>query len=166
MISVLSASGIATFANGRPIHGAGEPSRAASRPDYLPQPTKLIQNIVMIKANIFEVKARLSEYLDRVANGERVIVCRHNKPIAELRPLERARTEPRPIGPLEGRPRFDVPASFFEPLDAADLDAWDHVVGSDPLAATARGSRTSRVAERPTKYAATSARTGTGKRRK
>jgi prevent-host-death family protein len=122
--------------------------------------------MVMIKANVFEVKARLSEYLDRVANGERVIVCRHNKPIAELRSLAHARTEPRPIGPLEGRPRFDVPASFFEPLEVADLDAWDHVLGSDPLAATARASRTSRVAERSTKYGATAARTDTGKRRK
>jgi prevent-host-death family protein len=118
--------------------------------------------MVMIKANVFEVKARLSEYLDRVANGERVIVCRHNRPIAELRPLERARTEPRPIGPLEGRPRFEVPASFFEALPAADLDAWDHVVSSDPLASTSRSARrprVSRVAEQPTKYGAPPMRT-------
>ena len=110
--------------------------------------------MVMIKANIFEVKARLSEYLDRVAKGERVIVCRHNKPIAELRRIEGARTEPRPIGPLEGRPRFDVPASFFEPLTPDDLDGWDHVGADDPLTSTAHASRTraSRVAERRVKY--------------
>lgn len=119
-----------------------------------PQPLQMVpvqtKNIVMIKANVFEVKARLSEYLDRVANGERVIVCRHNKPIAELRPLDRARTEPRPIGPLEGRPRFDVPPSFFEPLAADELDGWDHVAGTDPLssAASGRKPRASRVAER------------------
>ena len=115
----------------------------------------------MIKVNVFEIKARLSEYLDRVAKGERVIVCRHNKPIAELRPLEHGRTEPRPIGPLEGRPRFDVPASFFEPLAAADLDAWDHVVSSDPLMTSSqarRASRPSRVAEPRTKYGAGSRR--------
>ena len=117
--------------------------------------------MVMIKANIFEVKARLSEYLDRVANGERIIVCRHNKPVAELRPVDRARTEPRPIGPLEGRPRFDVPASFFEPLSAEELDAWDRPVSSDPLVSSprsARGRPESRVAERRVTYGARSPR--------
>jgi len=117
--------------------------------------------MVMIKANVFEIKARFSEYLDRVVNGERVIVCRHNKPVAELRPLDSARAEPRPIGPLDGRPRFDVPATFFEPLPTADLDAWDHVTSSDPLAARARpvrGDRVSRVAEARTRYRAAAAR--------
>ena len=115
----------------------------------------------MIKANVFEIKARFSEYLDRVVSGEHVIVCRHNKPVAELRPLADARAEPRPIGPLEGRPRFDVPASFFEPLPAADLDPWDHVGGSDPLAASTplRGTRATRVAEPRTKYGAAPSRT-------
>jgi prevent-host-death family protein len=123
--------------------------------------------MVMIKANVFEIKARFSEYLDRVVNGERVIVCRHNKPVAELRPLDDVRAEPRPIGPLEGRPRFDVPASFFEPLSATDLDAWDHVVSSDPLAAPAqpvRGRRASRVAESRTKYGAARSRSSKPRR--
>ena len=114
--------------------------------------------MVVIKANVFEVKARLSEYLDRVGNGERVIVCRHNEPIAELRPLEHARTEPRPVGPLEGRPRFDLPPSFFEPLDDVHLDAWDHVVGGDPLMPPARKSRKSRGADRSTRYGLASVR--------
>jgi prevent-host-death family protein len=122
--------------------------------------------MVMIKANVFEIKARFSEYLDRVVNGERVIVCRHNKPVAELRPLADVRAEPRPIGPLEGRPRFEVPASFFEPLPAADLDAWDQVVSSD-LAAPARpvrGRRASRVAEQRTKYGTARSRSGKARR--
>ena len=122
--------------------------------------------MVMIKANVFEIKARLSEYLDRVASGERVIVCRHNKPIAELRPLDSARTEPRPIGPLEGRPRFDVPASFFEPLAPDDLDAWDHLSVGDPLVSAARASRkqrASRVAETRVQYGS---RVGRGSKRR
>jgi prevent-host-death family protein len=86
---------------------------------------ELVKNMVMTKVNVFEIKARLSEYLDRAAQGERIVVCRHNKPVAELRAIEQARTEPRPIGPLPGRPRFDVPASFFEPLPADELELWD-----------------------------------------
>jgi prevent-host-death family protein len=81
----------------------------------------------MIKVNVFEVKAKLSEYLDRAARGDRIVIYRHNKPVAELRAVEEARTEPRPIGPLPGRPRFKVPASFFEPLPDDELDLWEGI---------------------------------------
>jgi prevent-host-death family protein len=81
--------------------------------------------MVMFKVNVFEIKAKLSEYLDRAAKGERIVICRHNKPVAELRAVEEARTQPRPVGVLPGRPTFDVPASFFEPLPDEDLHLWD-----------------------------------------
>jgi len=81
--------------------------------------------MVMIKVNVFEVKAKLSEYLDRAARGDRIVIYRHNKPVAELRAVEEARTEPRPIGPLPGRPAFKVPASFFKPLPDDELDLWE-----------------------------------------
>lgn len=74
----------------------------------------------MVKVNVHQIKAKLSEYLDRAANGERIVICRHNKPIAELRAVEDARAEPRPVGPLPKRPGFDVPSSFFEPLPDED----------------------------------------------
>ena len=105
--------------------------------------------MVMSKVNVFEVKAKLSEYLERASHGERIIICRHNRPIAELRAVTEVRTEPRPIGPLPGRPTFDVPASFFEPLSESELDLWDRVSASDPLAAgrPRSGSQASKVAE-------------------
>ncbi|MCC7043830.1 MAG: type II toxin-antitoxin system prevent-host-death family antitoxin, partial [Acidobacteria bacterium] len=84
--------------------------------------------------NVFEIKAKFAEYLERVAQGERIVIYRYNKPVAELRPVETARTGPRPIGPLEGRPTFDVPSSFFEPLDEGELRAWEGVASGDPLA--------------------------------
>jgi prevent-host-death family protein len=89
----------------------------------------------MIKVNIFEIKAKLSEYLDRAAHGERIVICRHNKPVAELFAVDEVRTEPRPIGPLPGRPTFTIPASFFEPLPHGELDLWDGVTSTDPLSA-------------------------------
>ena len=52
------------------------------------------------------------------------MIYRYNKPVAELRPVDAARNEPRPIGPIDGRPTFDIPPSFFEPLDEDELQAW------------------------------------------
>lgn len=113
--------------------------------------------MVMFKVNVFEAKARLSEYLDRAAAGERIIICRHNKPLAELRPLAAARTEPRPIGPLPGETPFEVPPSFFEPLADDELDRWEGSAAADPAPATAkrrpRGAGT-RVAESRQSFAA------------
>ena len=104
----------------------------------------------MSKVNVFEMKAKLSEYLDRATRGERIVICRHNKPVAELRAIEEVRTQPRPIGPLAGRPTFDVPASFFDPLPQEELDLWEGVAASDPLSPVwmhQAGSGASRVAE-------------------
>jgi len=106
--------------------------------------------MVMIQVNVFEIKARLSEYLDRVARGERIIVCRHNRPVAELRPLGEVRRQPRPIGPLPGEAPFEVPPSFFEPLPPEELDTWEGVGGAEPSAPRTARSRNSaaRVARR------------------
>lgn len=108
----------------------------------------------MSKVNIAEVKARLSEYLDRAAQGERVVIYRHNTPVAELGPVQAARTEPRPIGPLPGRPTFDVPPSFFEPLPDDELDLWEGRGTPDPLTAT----WPAKVAEERARYGAPSRR--------
>jgi antitoxin (DNA-binding transcriptional repressor) of toxin-antitoxin stability system len=115
----------------------------------------LVKNMVMCKANVFEVKAKLSDFLDRAARGERIVICRHNKPVAELRAVEAARTEPRPIGPLPGRPTFDVPPSFFEPMPEDELDRWEGITPADPLPAarTPRRTRgTPKVAEPRAEY--------------
>ena len=115
----------------------------------------------MIKANVYEIKAKLSEYLDRAAQGERIVICRHNKPVAELRAVEDVRTEPRPVGPLRGRPTFEVPASFFEPMKDDELSLWDGVAATDPLSA----AWTSRPARGATKVAETKGEYGTRHRR-
>ena len=107
-------------------------------------------NMVMSKVNVFEAKAKFSEYLDRAAHGERIVICRHNKPVAELRAVEGARTEPRPIGPLPGRPTFDIAPAFFDPLPQEELDLWERLAANDPLSPAWRpqsASGPSRVAE-------------------
>lgn len=110
----------------------------------------MVYNIVMSKVNVFEVKAKLSEYLDRAARGERIVICRHNKPVAELRAIEEIRTEPRTVGPLPGRPTFEVASSFFDPLAQEEMDLWDGVASNDPLSPAwtrQAGGGESRVAE-------------------
>ncbi|OFW17902.1 MAG: hypothetical protein A3F69_05255 [Acidobacteria bacterium RIFCSPLOWO2_12_FULL_66_10] len=91
--------------------------------------------------NINEVKAKLSEYLDLVAKGERVVICKRNQPVAELRAVEQKRTEPRLMG--GGPHHFAVPASFFEPMPDEFLDAFE----AGPIFPAT--THPSRVAERP-----------------
>ena len=110
--------------------------------------TTMINNIVMIKTNVAEVKAKLSEYLDRALAGERIVICRHNTPVAELRPFEERRVEPRPIGPLPGRPTFEITPGFFEPLPDDELELWEGGGPPDTALPISRAGRAPRVAEK------------------
>lgn len=76
----------------------------------------------MIRVNLADAKSHLSQYLDRVERGETVVVCRRNVPVAEIRPVPKPLTEPRPIGT---DPDLVVPDSFFEPLPEEMLDAFE-----------------------------------------
>ena len=68
----------------------------------------------MIKLNINQAKTHLSAYLARLRQGETIVLCKRNTPIAEIRPLPHPRLRKRPIGLAAGE--FTVPASFFDPL--------------------------------------------------
>ena len=109
--------------------------------------------MVMLKVNVFEIKAKLSEFLDRAAKGERIVICRHNKPVAELRAVEHVRTEPRPVGVLPGRPALELPSSFFDPLPDDDLDLWEGASTSfSDRGPSEAGVRSSTAAEAPARY--------------
>ena len=92
--------------------------------------------MTMIMVNIFEVKAKLSEYLEAVSRGERVMICKRNRPIAELRPVD-ATPAARRLGTAIGS--VTMPPSFFEPLPDDVLDSFE---GRPP-----KQGRASRVAE-------------------
>jgi antitoxin (DNA-binding transcriptional repressor) of toxin-antitoxin stability system len=68
----------------------------------------------MIRLNIHEVKTHLSKYLAKLEEGETILLCQRNKPIAEIRPVSAKRKKPRPIGLDEGK--FKLGPEFFEPL--------------------------------------------------
>ena len=80
--------------------------------------------MVMIMVNINDAKARLSEYLEAAQRGERVLICRHNRPVAELRPVDDVRSGPRDLTPMYPGATL-TPAAFFEPLTADELSAWE-----------------------------------------
>ena len=52
--------------------------------------------------------------IDRVVAGERLVVVRGGRPVAELRPVTTARLTPRPFGLAAGA--FAVPDDFDAPL--------------------------------------------------
>ena len=96
----------------------------------------------MIMVNLAEAKAKLSEFVEAVARGEQVIICKHNRPVAELRAIEATRTAPRDLSPMFPGETFMTDA-FFEPMTAAELGDW---YGNDVFPA--------RVAESQASYGA------------
>ena len=76
----------------------------------------------MIKVNIAEAKASFSQIVNAAIQGERVVLCRHNVEIAEIRPLPQQPRKLRPVGIDEG---MEIPDSFFEPLPEDLLRAFE-----------------------------------------
>lgn len=73
----------------------------------------------MNRPNIHEVRENMASYLDAVARGEEVIICRRNQPVARLVPFAATpqRREPRPLGgaPDAGQA---LPEAFFDDMPA------------------------------------------------
>ena len=78
---------------------------------------------VMIRLNIHEAKTHLSRYLPRLEAGETILLCKRNVPIAEIRPIEVRRDEPRELGFMRGT--FEVTDAFLEPLPADALAGFE-----------------------------------------
>ena len=69
--------------------------------------------------NVHDAKTHLSRLLDRVAQGEEVIIAKSGRPVAKL---VRVTVEPRRPGRLKGRIR--VSPDFDEPLPDEILAAF------------------------------------------
>ena len=76
----------------------------------------------MIKLNIHEAKTHLSRYLERLAKGEVILLCKRNTPIAEIRRVPPEPREPRPIGLAKGK--VTVLPGFDDPLPQEFVDAF------------------------------------------
>jgi prevent-host-death family protein len=54
-------------------------------------------------AAVFEIKARLSKYLERVKAGEEIVITRRGTPVARLAPISREKTRRIAMASLESR---------------------------------------------------------------
>ena len=75
------------------------------------------------RLNMHEAKTHLSAHVARLKPGDRIILCRRNRPVAEIRPIEEQLNEPRPVG--LGKGLAEIPDSFFEPLPDELLDLFE-----------------------------------------
>lgn len=73
--------------------------------------------------NMHEAKTHLSEHIARLKEGDRIILCRRNRPVAQILPIAETPSEPRPIG--LGKGLAEIPDSFFDPLPDDILDQFE-----------------------------------------
>jgi antitoxin (DNA-binding transcriptional repressor) of toxin-antitoxin stability system len=66
-----------------------------------------------MNVSVEEVKRDPEGFLNRVIDGETLVVTAQDRPVAEIRPIEAAR-RPRPFGLAAGS--FVVPDDFDDPL--------------------------------------------------
>jgi antitoxin (DNA-binding transcriptional repressor) of toxin-antitoxin stability system len=76
-----------------------------------------------IHLNFHDAKTHLSRSLSELDANGRIVTCRHNQPIAEIRLLPVAEQQPRRLGLAAGE--FLVGAEFFEPLLTEVLDGFE-----------------------------------------
>lgn len=70
-----------------------------------------------------EAKTHLSAHIAKLAEGDRIILCRRNRPVAEIRPIQQPIDRPRPVG--LGKGLAEVPESFFGPLPDHVLESFE-----------------------------------------
>ena len=78
--------------------------------------------MVFMEVNIHEAKTHLSKLLQRVTEGEEVVIAKAGKPLARLVAV-RPPSAPRKIGSAAGD--FIVPADFDEPLPESVLAEFE-----------------------------------------
>ncbi len=81
-----------------------------------------------------DAKTNLSRYLAELHEGETIVLCRRNIPVAEIRLIGSNQREPAAPGRWKGK--LEVPPEFFEPLPDDLLDSFE-----------GRGARARREAE-------------------
>lgn len=78
----------------------------------------------MVTINVAEAKANLSKYLGLAEKGERVVICRRNRPIAELAPVQAVRERRRLYGVM---PDLVISGleTLNEPWTEEELGDWE-----------------------------------------
>jgi prevent-host-death family protein len=74
-----------------------------------------------MKVSVAEAKNKLTQLLQAVEKGERVTICRHGKPIADLVHADEAKRLPPKFGTLKGKIKILDP-NWAAPQN--DIEAW------------------------------------------
>lgn len=76
----------------------------------------------MISVNMHEAKSRLSELVKAVQeDGERVVLCRHGKPVAEL---SKPSADLKKFNRLTPHPKFSRIRIRYDPTEELQPDEW------------------------------------------
>lgn len=75
------------------------------------------------RLDVHEAETHLSEHVARPKPGDRIVLWHDNRLVAEIRPVEEAVEEPRPVG--LGKGLAHIPDSFFDPLPDETLDLFE-----------------------------------------
>ena len=76
----------------------------------------------MIQVNIYEMKTHFSKYLAKAAEGETILVCKHNRPLVEIVPVQKAKAKKRILG--AGKDSVTVAPDCFEPWPKNFVDLF------------------------------------------
>ncbi|HLH02371.1 MAG TPA: type II toxin-antitoxin system prevent-host-death family antitoxin [Bryobacteraceae bacterium] len=77
----------------------------------------------MKNLNVAEAKNTLTQLLQEVEAGERITICRHGKPVADLVPTRQtARTAPK-LGAFAGK-RVEVDPDWWKPMSDEEAEAF------------------------------------------
>ena len=71
---------------------------------------------------VAEAKAKFSEISRQVQNGERIVLCKNNKPFAQITPLKPTPEGKRPLGLARGM--MPLPKDFNEPDPQLEADFY------------------------------------------
>lgn len=69
---------------------------------------------------VHTAKTQLSKLIEAALRGEEVVIARGSKPAVRLVPVAQSDFQ---FGALKGK--LGTPPDFLEPLDDAELDAWE-----------------------------------------
>ncbi len=74
-----------------------------------------------MQVSVAQARNKLTQLIQAVEKGERVTICRHGKPVAELVPVEE-QIAPK-LGTLRGKIKILDPRAF-EPMTDEEADAF------------------------------------------
>lgn len=70
----------------------------------------------MLQVELETLRSEFSAWFARVVSGETLVICDHDRPVAELRPCVPASAHPRPLG--LGAGQAQIHDDFAQPLPA------------------------------------------------